>query len=429
LAYARVIPDPAEAPEGIFKDVYDLATAAGPTTAIAAASFAAYLVGALSVEATATVLPMLRVRPRRGVIGDAFRLGVATPSAAGFDALREAVLDELEPRYDQDARLANLLAEAHDKCGESRDLGDRAVRRGLIDVRIDVDYYARLIQRDLPMVPLRLLAKGKKDEIYGEFDRLRAEAEFRASVAPPLAAVVAVVAWRTSPWWLFALAAPVLLVLVAAHNVTAAADVLAESIRARAAESPVLAQLQAGRLQLREDWIKRAAKDYAGAMTLLAAELEKAGDPRAEKWYREAAKNGDPPAMFWLAGRLHLSGEPEADEWYAKAAAAGEPDAQKIADLKDELAPAEVTDLKAAYAGDPAAMTRVGKRLEDNEEMDEAEYWYGKAGEACYGPARAAMAALLRSRGKNAAASYWDQDCDGTSGRTDVDHDTVRAAS
>lgn len=417
LALAGAIPDPDEAPPGIVRDAYELAGAVGQPAVVAAASFAAYLAGVLSVQATAAMLPRLRVLRRRQVLGS--RFGVAAPSAAGRSALREAVLDELVRRYDLDPGLQKLLQETRDACGESRDLDDLAVRRRLLDVRVDVDEYAGRLERDLPMIPLRLLAEGKKDEIYGEFDRLRAEAEFRASVAVPLGAVVAILAWRASPWWLFALVMPALLLLEAGRNVTAAADVLAESVRARAAESPVLAHLQAGGLEHRKDWVERAATmGYARAMARLAADMDQAGGPEAETWYRRAADSGEPSAMRWLAGRLHQAGDPAAERWYADAARAGDPAAVQIAERARELAPQEVADLKAAHAGDLAAMTRVGQHFEAREQPADAEEWYRRAGEAGHGPARAAMAALLRRRGMAAAASAWDEDSGTPAGST-----------
>jgi TPR repeat protein len=429
LAFAGLIPRPDQA-DGIFKDVYDVAIAAGAPATAAAASFAAYLIGVLSVQATATAMPMLRVLRRRRVIGDGLRPGVATPSAAGKRALREAVLDQLADRYLKDAELAKRLEETRAVCAEARPVTDPDTRRALLDVRFDVDWYARAFEQDLALMPLRLLGEEKEREIYGEFDRLRAEAEFRASVALPLAAVVGVVAWRVSPWWLLAIVVPVLLVVEARHNVSAAADVLAESIRARAPDSPALNQVRGAPLRGRSDWVERAAKlGYAGAMAHLAETYAKDGDTQqAEQWYQKAANAGDAAAMIWLAGHLHRRADPEAEEWYAKAAAAGEPAAMTIAALAADFAPAEVADLKAAYAEDLAAMMRVGQHFEARGQMAKAEEWYRKSGEAGHVPARVAMAAALRKRGMDAVADTWYPERSGTADSVDADHDTTEAA-
>ena len=334
LSFAAEIPSPKKVSAGVFKDVYEIGGAIGPSAAMAAASFAAYIVGVLSVQATAMALPVLR-REREIAGGRHWGLvmpSAVMPSAAGFDALREAVKDQLARRYDTDPpdpELKKLLEETRESCGVLRELTDPDVRRKLLGVRIDVDKYAEKLKQDLPLIPYRMLAEEKDHKIYSEFDRLRAEAEFRAAVALPLAVIVAVVAWRTSPWWALALVVPALLALEAVRAATAATDVLAESIRARACDSPVLNDVQGGPLEERENWLKVAADTgYARAMALLA---EKAKDPQeAELWYWKAAELKDPQAMFWLAGQLHLRGDSSAEFWYAEAEEKKEPRAEKM---------------------------------------------------------------------------------------------------
>lgn len=406
LALARFIPQPAEVQPGIIKEVYDTAAVAGHSAVAVALTFAAYLVGVLSVQATAILLPTLRVLRKQPSARSRRRTGTTVPSAAGQQTLREAVLDQLAVRYDGDPELTMKLKETQTVCGVPGELSDSATRRALLDVRFDIDAYARSLEDDLPLMPLRLLGEDKEREIYSEFDRTRAEAEFRAAVALPLAALVVVIAARTSLWWLLALVLPALLVLEAQRQAAAAADVLAESIRARAPHSPALDQVRAGPLQERKAWVRYAAeRGYVQAMIRWAKDLENTGDTgAAEDWYRKAAEKNEPTAMIWLAGRLHLRGDPTAESWYEKAATAGEPIAVEMKNSAREFTSGQLFDFKAAHAGNPIAMTRMGEYYEQLEKLEDAEGWYRKATESGHSPALQKLVALLRRLGKPIAA-------------------------
>ncbi len=406
LALAELIPRPAAVQTGILRDIYDAAAVAGQSAIAVAATFTAYLVGVLSVQATAVLLPTLRVLRKQTPIGSRTRRVPTAPSAAGQQMLREAVLDQLAVRYDGDPELADKLAQTRTLCGTPGELSDSATRRALLDVRFDIDAYARNLEHDLPLMPLRLLGEEKEREIYGEFDRTRAEAEFRAAVALPIAALVVVIAVRASAWWLLALVVPALLVLEAWRQAATAADVLAESIRARAPHSPALDDVRVGPLRERVSWVAHAAdRGYPGAMVQLARDLESSSGPgAAEDWYRKAADKGDPAATIWLAGRLHLRGDQEAEKWYDRAAAAGEPIAIKIQELARTFTPDQVSDFKSAQASDPAAMMRLAQHYEQHELLDDAYHWYDRANDAGHVPALPAIAELLRKQNKPFAA-------------------------
>jgi hypothetical protein len=170
LALADVIPRPGQAPAGIVSDVYYLGAAAGATATLAATTFAAYLVGVLSLLTTATAMPMLRWLRRRRMLFGQLRPGVAVPSAAGKNALREAVLDQLSERYEKDTDLARRLKDTQEVCGEPRPLSDPDARRALLGIRFDVDSYGRAAEQDLVLMPLRLLGVETEREVYAEFD-------------------------------------------------------------------------------------------------------------------------------------------------------------------------------------------------------------------------------------------------------------------
>jgi hypothetical protein len=472
LVFADLIPDGNHA-HGVLRKAYDLAGAVGTSTVLAAATFVAYVLGVLSVQITATAVPGLGVFRRRRPSADrpqlviatpsksrntvvrkvvrtlqsavaafstdrntalqqairGLRLGVATPSEGGKATLREAVLDELVQRSAKDSRLKGRLEETRSSFDQSLNLNDPAVRRALLDARIKVDSYASELEKDLPLMPLRLLGEGKQQEIYGEFDRLRAEAEFRASIALPLVVLVGVAGWRVSPWWLIAMVAPVMLVAEARRSVTAAADVMAESIRARAAPSPLLSELEAGELRFRADadWIEFGAnKGYPGAMVRMAERCESNGDEKkAEVWYGKAAGAGEPSAMYWLFRAQYQRGDKRGgDEWFEKAKLAKHAVACEIAEL---AGPDEIDDFKAAYAGHAPAMARVGAHLEKRQRNVEAMKWYRKAVETGYEPARDPLVKLLNAGGYPFAADQIARGARDASAGDDVDLDSALA--
>jgi len=420
LGFAPLIPGAQESTGGL-RALYGLEQVVGLTTALAAATFVAYLLGVLSVQVTAAILPMLRVLRRRSLVG--FGITVAKTSVTGRAALKAAVLDELVQRSQIDDQLTVRLQRVRDTLGEPRPLDDPGVRRKLLEVLVDTDVYVAQLEADLPLLPLRLLAEGKQNETYGEFDRLRAEAEFRASVALPLVAVIAALGWRVSPWWLAALVLPAMLLVGALQGVTAAADLLAESIRARAAISPVLTALQTADLNERsaDTWVQYAAEHdrYASAMSLYAEAFERRGEMMlAENWFRKAADNHEAAGMLGLFRVLYRTGQrKEALSWYQEALSAGNPDAaalaQQIAAFGSE--PGIQDDLFAAASGDAAAMTRVGNyfahrvspQQANDSNLKEAQKWYRMAADAGSKPAALAMSEIYRSQGMLDAAADW----------------------
>lgn len=350
---------------------------------------------------------MLRVLRGRRLVGEGRFLGVADPSSAGRKALREAVLDQLCARSKQDRALDRKIEDTRVRVGETRDGDDPAVRRALLDVRLDVEHYVEDVTRDLPLMPLRLLAEGKAQQVYGEFDRLRAEAEFRASVALPLLALVCVVAWRVTPWWLLALIVPVILLVEAIRNVTEAADVLAEATRAGVVGSPALAAVHTVPLQDRKlvDWLRQASeRGYVEAMRHLADELERSRDTQdAEQWLGRAAEGGDAEAMFRLAGTLHRRGDPEEEAWYQKSAAYGYGPARELAEVAATLTREQLADVRSAHVGDVDAMFRTGGLFETRD-PGTAEAWYRRAAAAGHRGACEAMVRLLDAQGLPDAA-------------------------
>jgi hypothetical protein len=424
LALADPIPLPGEARTGIFRDIYDLIAGVGATSAAAAAVFAAYVLGILSVRATAVLRAVptkIIERRRRRANPERVSLGhsdlAQPPSHKGREALREAVLQQLEKRS-EGPELGALLAETAEICGIPA-FTEPAVRRKLLNFRLDIKSYQEDLEKDLQNMPLRLLGDDKERGIYGEYDRRRAEGEFREALVIPLAALVVVVAARTSPWALLALVLPAILLNEARRNFVDAADVLAGAIRAGNAQisSPALDDIRAGALRQRENWLAYAAASFeVGAMEKYAAERMAAGDRvTAKEWYEGAAEQGSGSAMMWLAETLHRGGSAsDASKWYTAAAKAGEPRAVEIARWRERgMSTIELDDLKSAYAGDGAAKAAAAEAMlrlsPTQEEIIEAEEWLNDASKAGDHQATTAYVARLTARGETNAARAVEQ--------------------
>jgi hypothetical protein len=114
----------------------------------------------------------------------------------------------------------------------------------LFQLFIRTDEHLISLRDDLPRVPARLV--GKEQEIYERWDRLRAESEFRLSIALPLLVLSVVLAVRFSPISLLLIIPTIYLIYEGIESRTAADIQLAESLRAERITSPPLARLKSG---------------------------------------------------------------------------------------------------------------------------------------------------------------------------------------
>lgn len=419
---------PADRATGVLAELYRLLELAGPAGASAAAAFTAYLLGILSM---AVSTGLLRVVLRRGTRSDTL---LPPPSRRGRSDLADVVLRQWELRSRVDPELRSVLRETTVVvCGTDDDSADESGRRRSIDIRVDVPGYVDRLVADLQLIPLRMLGDAAEQETYAEFDRKRAEGEFRMTVTLPLAVLVVVVAVRESAWWLLALVLPVAVLLDGYRSAVAAADVLAAFVRARVghagadpdraadplgtAFSPVVDEIRAvplteGSGWEREDWVREAAlRRHVPAMMRLA---EQSDDPaEAERWYRTAADEGNPTAMMWLAKRLHRRGDRRrADDWYRRAAREGDAEACTIERLRSELRSADLVAVKSAYAGDTEAMVRAARALlplTDAGFPETVETWLRTANAAGDREANRLLVGLLRERGHHTAAGVIEQ--------------------
>ncbi len=356
LALADFVPHSSEGATGVFRDIYAIAGVAGEAGISASAGFIAYLLGILSVQVSSALFAVpTNIRARRG--GRVASLqALPPPSDQGRRALAETVVRELVERSSRDDDLMEMLKQTGIECG-ARSLKDANVLASMVWVRLNIDRYVDKIVADLPHLPLRLIDDSGRKELFGEFDRRRAEAEFRAAVALPLVGLSVVLAVRVSPWFAFGLVVPAILAVQAHLSAVSAADVLAAAMRAQepAPASPALDEVRAGPPLERDDWLKYAVKLHYP----VAAEVERKQDAdAAEPYYREQAEGGDGAAMMWLAGRLHRRSEPGADGWYYRAARAGNNDALAVEALDGtrQVSRDELNAVKSAFAKDRSEM-------------------------------------------------------------------------
>jgi hypothetical protein len=220
VAWGRNQTGLAEEP-GLAGDVYRLGKSAGPLATAAALSFVAYLIGILAIAVGAMVIQ-----------GGAW-IFLTSPIARL----------ESWPFVPAERRAA-LRATAQTRTPFVQDRAERLIwdrYRGL--GKDELSRWSVRLAEDLRLVPFRLI--GKEPELYGEYDRLRSEAEFRLAVSGPLLVLITLLASSFSLWWAFALPMPIFLLYTGVQQQRAADDVLFDAIRAGRVESPVLTALDA----------------------------------------------------------------------------------------------------------------------------------------------------------------------------------------
>jgi hypothetical protein len=79
---------------------------------------------------------------------------------------------------------------------------------------------------DFPVVRTRLIHRSP--DTVSEYDRLRAEADFRTAIVPPLMAIAGFFAWKVSHWWILSWPLLLTLLLTAQVRRREAGDILAD---------------------------------------------------------------------------------------------------------------------------------------------------------------------------------------------------------
>jgi hypothetical protein len=269
--------------KGVWQDAYRLGEFFGRPGILVAATFTAYVIGILTER-----LARLLVWPV-GLVRDA-----VLPGGRTYGILQDAVLDTLVRRYHEsqefrtavrqhldvatlagifvnlprfwsgDLATAKALEEAMKREASLDDpvvsetteevLANAARRdnelRTVLYFTINLRYYADSLNENLYLIPARLV--GKEQEIYERWDRLRAESEFRLSIAPPLAAMAIILANRLNPLWLLLIVPSAYLTFQGFAREEAATAQLAESIRAGRVASAVLEDIRTAELHWSE---------------------------------------------------------------------------------------------------------------------------------------------------------------------------------
>ncbi|MFI0799516.1 hypothetical protein SAMN04489729_8458 [Amycolatopsis lurida] len=264
LALRPGLPPPGQA-SGVYRDLLDLGTWAGKAAVFAAATFAAYLLGTMSLAVThwldTVVTPLFRAPRLQSVAW-------LEPKYRGrrriLRALRDAVVNKLSDRFltDEDFRdkvlthirglqefarrvgqePPRIIAGARSDEHRRRAMDDYLHRWHLLGTVVRTDVYVESVKEDLDYVGPRLL--GKEDQLYGEYDRQNAEGSLRIGLFLPLVFLIAVLAWRVGPWCLAALAVPVKLLYLGSSSWAAAEQNLAVALAAERVDSPTLERLK-----------------------------------------------------------------------------------------------------------------------------------------------------------------------------------------
>lgn len=156
---------------------------------------------------------------------------IASLPAQGTDRLPQDIQDFLA--------LAQWRGElGHDDSLDSDTLTDEDQR--LQHLRTE---WFKLISAEMADVATRLQAKNER--LWGDYDRLRSEAEFRIGLVPPLSASFVVLAVSVSPFWLLGVAPVALLLSQGRAKQTEATKVLAGAMSAGEVQPPSLDRVDA----------------------------------------------------------------------------------------------------------------------------------------------------------------------------------------
>jgi hypothetical protein len=103
---------------------------------------------------------------------------------------------------------------------------------------------------ELDLVATRLI--GEQDELYSAVDRLRAEAQFRLAIIPPLLIVIIVLTVISTYFWLIGLSLLLLYFVQAVQREREAADLLVDAMFIDRVDSPTLERIQRAAKEFKE---------------------------------------------------------------------------------------------------------------------------------------------------------------------------------
>jgi hypothetical protein len=248
LAFGHLLPTPSRA-SGMLADIFRISHAVGPVATAVAVSVAAYVAGILLVPLSFKVIE---------VTGTALRhtaAAVLTPGyrryASAQSALRNVVAERLSVRFCSDETFRSAVLDAAEAMPEEQDslprdrssleklaLSNDYARYQLVVETVDLDPLVNVLHDELSYIARRL--HGQNVDIYQDYDRLHAEADFRLTIFFPIASLFGVLAIRWQPLWWIGTAAAFALLYVGVASRVEAEQMLATAMAAGRIDDPAL---------------------------------------------------------------------------------------------------------------------------------------------------------------------------------------------
>lgn len=248
IALSHRIASPGQASGGL-ADIYRLSHAIGPAGTAVAVSVAAYVVGILLVPLSFRIIDVSGTTLRRTFAGD------LTPGHRRYatvqSALWDTVAERLSARFCSDEAFRSAVLDAAvalpsdgSTLPRDRPALERLARSNgyaryqLIVETVDLSPLTDDIHNELSYIARRL--HGQDNDIYQEYDRLQAEADFRLAIFFPIALFFGVLAIRWQPLWWIGTAAAFALLYVGVASRIEAEQMLATGMAAGRIDDPKL---------------------------------------------------------------------------------------------------------------------------------------------------------------------------------------------
>jgi hypothetical protein len=248
LALGHLLPTPSRA-NGLLAEILRISHVVGPAGTAVAVSVAAYLVGILLVPLSFKLIRVSGTALRRTAAA------VLTPGhlryASAQSALRNVVAERLSARFCSDEAFRCAVLDAAEAMPGDRDvlprdrssleqmvLSNGYARYQLVVATVDLDSLVEDLMDELSYIAQRL--QGRNADIYEDYNRLQAEADFRLAIFFPIASLFGVLAIRWQPLWWIGTAAAFALLYVGVASRVEAEKMLATAMAAGRIDDPEL---------------------------------------------------------------------------------------------------------------------------------------------------------------------------------------------
>ena len=206
LLLHKYLPTSIDAAKGPLKSLYELGDFVGEGVVLAAVTFVAYLLGSLLVKSFKARM---------------WYDGKAEDNEADFSVIQSAWFERVLLNTDlMDSASLQLISFVDNRLREAQDIMSNSLHRGILEARkLPVvqkeedesilnlrSAYVSSIVTDLQLVGIQLQAKNR--EFWDTYDRKATEMQFRHGIEPPLIAIVLIISWQSSWFWLLLLIVP-----------------------------------------------------------------------------------------------------------------------------------------------------------------------------------------------------------------------------